>query len=317
MRLAQDELPPPPPPPPDEPPPPPPPLEDEGIRNEPADEPQPPPPESGGGSSQRVDPGKDVQLDPAEKALFYKQVAPPPLTAKEKESYCKKYRNKFVSLHEDVYYVKEAKSKEVSCNKLFLTLEEASRLSRKGVHFIEVTPQILASFKEGGAYAVLEHQTLNCAVFNKNYVTFNLKTYWVENCKLKMFPDNASLQDHKWKNRFFVKPVIVLKEGQFNQFKHDKPFPSILDIDAANVTHKHEYKKIPMDKICPTLEGQFVSYLDSIYKIEGTGKSCYREKVDAEALSRRNPALFSKVRELTPSEALSIPEQVESDLKKK
>lgn len=300
--LAQDDEPPPPPPPMDEEPPPPPPIDENPPMPDDSGSSYSPPSSPAPSRRNEAPVGKEAEeAAAAEKALRYKN---PPIvkpTEKEKKVNCAKYNNQFISFHEDVYLIR-------NCKKYLLSAEEAGKLSSK-LQPRDVPSGVLASIPEGGEYAALDRRVIRCDKFNKNYVTYNLKLFWVENCKLREFPDNATMQDHRWKNKYFDKPVIVLEQDQFRQFKFGEIFKSILNADYHNVK-EGELTRTSNIKACNNVgKVHYVSYLDSIYKINAMKKGkggCWREKVDAAELSRKMS--LANLRELTAEQSLAIPD---------
>lgn len=303
IELAQDdEIPPPPPPPP--------PTEEENFPEEAPAAYAPPPPSSSRSEKSAPPLGKEEKdTAAAEKALRYKEPPLVPISDKERAENCRKHENQFISFHDQVFFVK-------NCKKFLLSSEVSAKLSTKNIHPKDVITRVIASLGEGGDYNALDTRTVNCKKFNRNYVTFNLKYYWIEDCKLREFPDAATLQDHKWKNRLFDKTTPVLEEAQFKQFKTGAPFASVLNNDQT-IVNSH-ITTLPLQDACRNIRGPYVTYLDSIYMIRSSknGKGCWREKVDASEMSRKQNIDIAKFRELSSDQALSIPESDPSVVKK-
>jgi hypothetical protein len=301
--LALEEEPPPPPPPPPIEEAPPPPIEE---TQSPSAEEQPifdesssseGPSRSGSGTNRQA---LSKEEEATEKALRYKNLPIVSISDEERRYNCRLYDKKFVTFHDQVYFIRDCKS-------YVLSSEDSSKLSRAGVKVREILGRELASLKEGGDYSTQKTEQIRCADFNQNYVTYNLKIYWVETCLLREFPDNASMQDHRWKNKFFKKPVLVLEEYQFKQFKFGTVFKSILDSDVG--AEPDEYKRLSIEEACRNLS-RYVAYIDNIYKItpSKSGKGCSKEKIDSAEMSRKMN--FSNLHEITPGRFLSIPTTV-------
>ena len=311
-----DMMPPPAPPADDEapPPPPPPPTPDDMPPEEPPsyDMDSPAPPSGASRSPKELGAPKskeDEEAAAAEKALRFKEPPLIPVTEKEKATACRKYDKKFISYSGHVYFVK-------NCNKYLLEEEAVAKLTRKNNPPSEVIPRILASLGEGGDYETLNTKINNCQHFNKGYVTYNLKYYWAENCKLREFTDSASMQDHRWKHRFQTKPVPVLNFKEFTQFKIGPVFDSVLDKQEKPDPNANPIVAMANQQACKKLYGRYVSYYDSIYKIRNMkkGKGCWKEKLDTAEFTRKQKVFA--MHELTSDESFSIPEEDPSDVKK-
>ncbi len=303
VMLAQDEggeAPPPPPPPEPETPPeePPPPVESEQNYSP-----------SSTSSSSSSHGKEDPEALAAEKALRYKNLPAEPISAKEKAANCRKYENQYISFHSKVFFIK-------GCKKYSFEIEEASQLSRNNTRVSEVLARVIASLDDGGKYKEFRKRNFNCRDKNHSYVSYDIKTYWVEGCKLLEFPDSATFADHRYKNKFFEKTVSVLDYDQFLKFTIGTPFKSVLT-GQNNLDFKRTVNKIALQEACKNLYGRYVSYLDSVYQIKTLKKEkgCWREKVDAAEYSRKKGKILENLKELTSEQSLAIPDHDFSDTK--
>ncbi len=250
-------------------------------------------------SSNRSEKKEDTETA-AEKALRFKNPPLVPISDQERKKSCSQHEKSFISFYDKVYYIK-------GCKKYLLTNDESSQITRGKSRPRDVESRVIASFEDGGDYAKMMRLAPNCKKFNKTYISFNLTTYFVDNCRYRKFPDEASYQEHRRKNKLIGRPILEPDGAEFATLKEGTPFPSVLDgetLDAGFI------EVLSIESACRNVSGHYVSYLDSIYFVNRfkSGKGCWREKIDASTFSRKTMKGKVKLTELSSSQARSIPD---------
>ncbi len=210
----------------------------------------------------------------------------------QKKRTCKKYEGKYISYYDKVYFVKGCRRSQVeqppaNINVAIVGSAEFSQI-----------PLELPKSKKGVKKS-------NCKELNNKYVTEGyVYVYYVENCKLNMFPDWATYQAHLKLKGKKSENLVELDLLKYPDLKEGETYLSVVDQDKTIIDHIRNDKTdvIPLKKACKGLEGKYVSYVDKIYKIE----KCRKREADPEEFISKHQNV--KLIELSSNQWVSIPD---------
>lgn len=253
-----------------------------------------------------------------ERTLTEDEPKPEPTEA-EKKAICKSYENSYIGYYGTVFHVKSCKRYELSSEQVY-KLTKAKKLSLK-----EVGADVVAALPAGGKYQEeLSDLTTLCKRLEGQYITFSfVDVYWIESCKKRPFPDWSSYESHRGKLKNAKIPLKSLDLEDFLALETGEPMPSVIDEEFRELLRPDNVDIIPLDEACSGIMSTYVTYLGQIYFIEAMGKKgpgvkmCKKRRVDAEQYTRRKANLKFHLKELSSSQAISIPEGDPMDDKSK
>lgn len=232
---------------------------------------------------------------------------PPPkpivISAKERRNICRKYQNKYIAYYGNVFKVKGCERHTLSANETYL-------LTKKSISPLEIQGKVIAALpKHKPKPQKIDKKTL-CRKYNRKYVSYAVEVYWVHNCKKHQFPDWSSYESHRGKLKQKQNALKLIKWEEFAAIEIGAPMPSVIDKEFRNQDVPIEI--LPISEACSPVAGRHVTYLDQIYFIESRlSKSknyyCVKRAVDAEAYTKKHGHGKFRLKELTSSQALSIP----------
>lgn len=240
-----------------------------------------------------------------DKALIYLDPPYKPLSAKEKMEICRKYSGKYLGYYGRVFWVKRVKGFK-DCKKHVLSPKDL-KTRQSVIDPEDVSSRVIAGLSSGIPYEDLQKKERSCKQLEGNYVAYDLEYYWLSGCKLRRFPDNATLQDHRRKNNFFAKKTLDLSPEEFASIPLGREFKTVLVLDDMD---SKAIVVLPIDEACRSIVNKHVSYLDKIYLIKPfkKGKGCWKKPVDQTFYARQMLHRTKKLKELSSSQALSIPD---------
>lgn len=213
------------------------------------------------------------------------------VSSSEKKKTCKKYEHKYISYYDKIYYVEGCKRKPVSEISSSMNIV---RIDSREFSQIQLEIPKAKSVKKS-----------SCKELNNRYVTEGyVYVYYVENCKLNMFPDWATYQAHLKLKGKSSENLIELDLLKYPDLKEGETYLSVVDQDKTIMEHIKNDKTdvIPLKKACKGIEGKFVSYVDKIYKIE----KCQKREIDPEEFVSKHQNV--KLIELSSNQWVSIPD---------
>ena len=234
----------------------------------------------------------------------------PEPTPAQKKAVCKKYKNKYIVYYGKVYHVESCKRYELNSEQVY-NLTKTNKLRLR-----EVGAEVVASLPAGGKYKdePKDTETL-CKRHEGQYITFSfVDVYWVESCKKRPFPDWSSYESHRGKLKNARMPLKSLELDEFLALENGEPMPSVIDEEFRELLRPDNVDIIPLDEACQGVVGTYVTYLGQIYFIEAmkqkgsVGRLCQKRRVDAEEYTRKKANSKFHLRELSSSQAISIPE---------
>ena len=209
----------------------------------------------------------------------------------QKKKTCRKYENKYISYYDKIYYVKGCKRTQVD-----QPSSTTNIIRIDGSEFSQI-PLELSKGKNV--------KKSNCKELNNRYVTEGyVYVYYVENCRLNMFPDWATYQAHLKLKGKKSENLVELDLLKYPDLKEGETYLSVVDQDRTIIEHIRNDRTdvIPLKKACKGLEGKFVSYVDKIYKIE----KCRKREIDPEQFISKHQNV--KLKELSSNQWVSIPD---------
>ncbi|NRA45739.1 MAG: hypothetical protein HRU09_12350 [Oligoflexales bacterium] len=258
--------------------------------------------------AQKAD-SKEIQTENAEDTESEDDYVIPEPTAAEKKAVCKKYEKSYIVYYGTVYHVN-------SCTRELLSSDQVYKLTKSGkIKLKEVDAAVIASLPGGANYREvgMDPKTL-CKRLEGQYITFSfVDVYWVESCKKRPFPDWSSYESHRGKLKNAKVPLKSLELDDFLALENGDPMPSVIDEEFRELLRPDNVDIIPLDEACHGVVGTYVTYLGQIYFIEamkqnGAGKLCQKRRVDAEEYTRKKANSKFHLKELSSSQAISIPE---------
>lgn len=240
---------------------------------------------------------------------FEDEPSPEP-TAVQKKAVCEKYRNSYIVYYGRVYHVKGCKRFELNSEQVY-NLTKANRIRLR-----EVEAKVVASLPAGGNYKEVNRDAKTLCKRNEGqYITFSfVDVYWVEGCKKRPFPDWSSYESHRGKLKNAKMPLKSLELEEFLALADGEPMPSVIDEEFRELLRPDNVDIIPLDEACSGVVGTYVTYLGQIYYIEGMSQKgsverfCQKRRVDAEQYTRKKANSKFHLKELSSSQAISIPE---------
>lgn len=236
------------------------------------------------------------------------EAAPPPMSAELKKKICRQYEGRVISYYGNVYKVQK-------CQRYEYSSEEVYEITKQGVSPQEVDNEVISALAHGGSYAHLRQGKKNgdpCKRFQKQYITFAVDVYWVEGCSKRRFPDWASYESHRGKLGSRRSQLHFVSWEEFASLKEGKEMASVIDDELRKVSDTVDI--LPIDEACQSIIGKFVTYYDQIYYIERTKHKnikvtqCQKRPVNGEEYTRLHGHKSYYLKELSSSQAVSIPE---------
>ena len=234
----------------------------------------------------------------------------PEPTEAEKKATCKKYEKAYIGYYGTVYHVKGCKRYELSSEQVY-KLTKAGKLKLK-----EVGANVVASLPGGGDFQEAGKSSGDlCKRLEGQYITFSfVDVYWVDSCKKRPFPDWSSYESHRGKLKNVRVPLKSLELEDFLALENGEPMPSVIDEEFRELLRPDNVDIIPLDEACLGVVGTYVTYLGQIYFIEAMkqkeagARLCQKRRVDAEEYTRKRANSKFHLKELSSSQAISIPE---------
>lgn len=209
----------------------------------------------------------------------------------DKKKTCKKYEGRYISYYDKIYLVKGCKRKQVG-----QPSPEVQVIRIDSKDFSQIPLEISKNTKVTKS---------NCKELNNKYVTEGyVYVYYVENCKLNMFPDWATYQAHLKIKGKKSENLLELDLLKYPDLKEGEVYLSVVDQDKTIIDHIKNDRTdvIPIKQACKGLNGSFVSYVDKIYKIE----NCRKREIDPEYFVSKYKNI--KLKEISSNQWVSLPD---------
>lgn len=213
----------------------------------------------------------------------------------ERKETCQRYEGSYIGYYGKVYLVQK-------CHRRELDEESVSQLGRKKTKILSVESDVIVKLEQGEPI-VASQASQSCQKLNNRYIISPMgEMYLMEACKLRVFPDYESYDDHV-KSHKLNKSILELGLDEFSTFKKGKPMPTILDsIYNGESIIEQEVDMIPLSEACAGIEGQYVSYYSRVYKIE----KCHKREVLDENF-HRGLGKRKKIKEISSEQWISLP----------
>lgn len=222
---------------------------------------------------------------------------------------CAKYDGKFISYYAQVYKVIKCERREVVGSDNIMALS-----ARRGVKIQPVPAGVIAKIPLGKAFVAIKGagKERSCSVLEGNYTLDKANNiYVIKGCKLRMFPDYETFEEHRQVNRSYGKPLLELSDAEWRRIKLGPTLKSILPKtyrDLLKIGGAMEV--LPLAEACADLNGKFVSYYSLLYKIESCRKRQVKDLSGFLAKASRNQI---KVHEISSQQWISLPNGKEFD----
>ena len=234
---------------------------------------------------------------------------PEEFTKAEVKKACAKYDGKFISYYAQVFKVVKCERREVvgSDNIMALT-------TRMKAEIQPVPAGVIAKIPLGKAFVGLKGATKerSCGELEGNYTLDKANNiYLVKGCKLRMFPDYETFEEHRQVNRSYGKPLLELSDVEWRRMKSGPVLKSILPKAYRDLLEIGGVMEVlPLAEACAGLNGKFVSYYSLLYKIE----SCRKRQVkDLPGFLAKAAQKQIKVQEISSQQWMSLPNGKEFD----
>ncbi len=264
--------------------------------------------------------------------------------AESRVKYCRMYNKMHISYYDDIYYVEACKRRRVDA------ADAQYKLTSRRTKIQIVDSDVIAVIPEGDAMSHVKKKNLrSCKALNGKYVTFSdVDVYYVEKCKLKIFPDWDSYIKHRNQGGL-TGEILGLEWEEFSSFLEYDKEGRLIEYDVKGKVREYdaqglfkdqddekfkpfrrmnsvvgeEYAKakevgpevdiIPVDEACRGLNGRWVSFYSRMYKVE----ACRKRELDPELFWKKNKGKGAqlKVLELTDEQWISLPEGKPWDVK--
>ena len=151
----------------------------------------------------------------------------------------------------------------------------------------------------------------DCADLEGRYITFsNVDVYFVQECRKRLFPDWTTYIAHREKsgrqrgsNR--NGEILALSWIEFARLRLGKSYNSVLDDYLEDVDQVDGIEVLSISEACAGLNGNVVSYLSRLYKIE----DCRKKEIAAPDLYLRSKSSQQlNIVELSASQWVSLPD---------
>ena len=245
---------------------------------------------------------------------------PKALSKEEAGRICKglgKEKITYISFYDTFYLVR-------NCQRSELGHEEVKRLTKRGVVFHDVGPNVIEALplkpKKKRIPTSLADLTALCQKYTKSYLSLDFsEVYWVEadgqGCVKRPFPEWSSYESHAGKPGHKRRKLLSPPAAIFYNIPLGKPMPSVFDKNTGQgfLDDSDQPDLLPLAEACKGLIGQYATYLGEIYQIievpgvKGSGQHCRRRIIDSEKFTRERGLSGFRLPELSSSQALSIP----------
>jgi hypothetical protein len=222
-------------------------------------------------------------------------------TRTEIQRICRKYDGQLIAYYGDVFQVKGCQRLPIINNK---TVYE---FLRKGRQVTDVDGDVIAAIPEGEPIDQLGGAGRSCRQLEGQYVTYSSgDVYYVEKCKLRVFPDWATYIEHRQKRGNKQGIIESMTWTEFDAFEVGEPIGSVVDdMFAKLLTGFAGVEIIPVDEACEGVNNKVVSYYSRLYRIERCRK---REIVAPDLFMKREGKRLAKLKELSSEQWLSLPD---------
>ncbi len=248
--------------------------------------------------------GQDTELADLDYNESQELLEPVKYSEQEKAKTCKKYQNSYVSYYGAVYRVEKCKLRHVQSHEKILEINRRQKKIR------EIPGTVIAQLDKGkpiNSETARTKKLRTCKQLSSKYVTFSYTdVYYVDKCIKRPFPDWSSFVAHRKRHKRSADSVLALTWAEFARLKSGRTMPSEIDREFRKMKlGSRGVDVIPLSEACRGLNGKDVTYVDTIYRIEGCRKRAY----DSQKFLRKNRNRdLKKLKELSSEQWLSIPD---------
>ncbi len=217
-------------------------------------------------------------------------------SAGEAKKTCRRYEGRYISYYGKVFKVE-------NCLRRELDGESLDALGKKKIAVQTVENDVIIMLGQGEPIFA-NKLSYSCKKLSQRYIISPTgEMYLMEDCKLRVFPDYETYDEHVKKHKL-NRSILELRSEEFSSFQLGKPMPTILDsIYNQESIIEHEVDMIPLAEACAGIEGKYISYYSKIYKIEKCNK---REVLDDRVV--RNIGRKKKIKEISSEQWISLPD---------
>lgn len=214
---------------------------------------------------------------------------------------CRKYDGQLIAYYGDVFLVKGCERRPLINNKTVF------EFLRKGRQIADVDGDVIVAIPEGEPLDQATGSGRTCRELEGDYVSYSSgDVYFVEKCKLRVFPDWTTYIEHRQKRGNKQGIIQALSWVEFDNFEVGQPIDSVVDdMFAKLLTGSAGVEIIPVDEACAGVNNQVVSYYSRLYRIERCRK---REILAPELFMKKAGRHLAKLKELSSEQWLSLPD---------
>lgn len=208
---------------------------------------------------------------------------------------CRSYNGRLIGYYGKIYHVR-------GCKRYAVAKGDISKMIRRhgGVRTVESDV-----VKVIPLHVPKPKTRLTCReAEGRVFLTLSGQLFQVAGCRRYVFPDWETFLEYRRKGRLGKKArgaFVEVEDHLAQTLPEARVYPSVLDTDNDSFLRDNDaYDIIPAKRACKGIEGRYVTYYSQVYKIE----RCKKRPV----LITTDRIGSLKVRELTSSQWLSIPE---------